>query len=532
MSSTRKRWVLSIGGLAVVVIVVLGYFSLQPSKQASDAVDKVAVARDRTAGEVAQGYFEAVRLGDLATAGALTDNPAESAAVWDQTKTALRVPVVFSFSPVAETGAVRQSVTVSWQMAGGTPWAYAVEVPMTKTANGWQVRWSPSVVHPRLAAGQRLAVPQSSANTVAVVDGAGSPLLTWSGADLAPVAGVKLDPSLVGAAKRAVTRDKPAASTSVALVDAAGATVATLFGTPPASTEPAKLTVELPVQAAAEAAVAGATKPTTLVAIRPSTGGILAVAAGGGSDVSRAFQGLYPPGSTFKVVTGAAVLGAGTGIDAVLPCPGSTSVGTRTIRNADFDLGQVPLRTAFAESCNTTFATLAGELPLDALPAAAARFGLAADFEVPGLTTQTGVVEPAGDKAGQAENSIGQGTVRTSPFGVALMSATVAKGAAVTPRLFADLDTLVNTGYQAPPKAVLDGLRTMMREVVTRGRGSALAPYGASGKTGTAQYGDGTTAHGWFTGYRGDVAFAVLVEDAGAAAPAVEVTGRFLAGLK
>ncbi len=53
-----------------------------------------------------------------------------------------------------------------------------------------------------------------------------------------------------------------------------------------------------------------------------------------------------------------------------------------------------------------------------------------------------------------------------------------------------------------------------------------------AGKTRTAQFGDGSGAHGWFTGYRGDVAFAVLVQNAGSAAPAAEVSGKFLGGLR
>ncbi|MGH3434696.1 MAG: penicillin-binding transpeptidase domain-containing protein, partial [Thermocrispum sp.] len=51
------------------------------------------------------------------------------------------------------------------------------------------------------------------------------------------------------------------------------------------------------------------------------------------------------------------------------------------------------------------------------------------------------------------------------------------------------------------------------------------------GKTGTAQFGDGTHAHGWFAGYRGDVAFAVLVVGGESSGPAVEVSKAFLSGL-
>ena len=51
------------------------------------------------------------------------------------------------------------------------------------------------------------------------------------------------------------------------------------------------------------------------------------------------------------------------------------------------------------------------------------------------------------------------------------------------------------------------------------------------GKTGTAQFGDGTHSHGWFVGYRGTMAFAVLVVDGGSSKAAVAVSGTFLGAL-
>jgi cell division protein FtsI/penicillin-binding protein 2 len=91
----------------------------------------------------------------------------------------------------------------------------------------------------------------------------------------------------------------------------------------------------------------------------------------------------------------------------------------------------------------------------------------------------------------------------------------------------------VTVGYQAPPRAVLDKVRSMMREVVTAGTAKALAGRGAVfGKTGTAQFGTGEHAHGWFTGYRGDVAFAVFVDGGESSKPAVDIAGTFLGGIR
>jgi cell division protein FtsI/penicillin-binding protein 2 len=243
-------------------------------------------------------------------------------------------------------------------------------------------------------------------------------------------------------------------------------------------------------------------------------------------------HGLYPPGSTFKIVTSTAALRSGiANVNTVLPCPGEATVGTRHIRNEDFELGDVPMHKAFAHSCNTTFATLASRLPADALPNAAATLGLGADFDVPGITTEAGVVKTAADGDEQVEDGIGQGTVQVSPFGMALACATVESGKAVTPRLWTGSGpkTRVLQDYQPPSAAVLGPLRTMMREVVTAGTATALGGDGTVfGKTGTAQFGDGSQSHGWFAGYRGDLAFAVLVTDAGSSSVAVSVTGKFL----
>ncbi|WP_246009877.1 penicillin-binding transpeptidase domain-containing protein [Actinokineospora cianjurensis] len=489
-----------------------------------------------SASQVAEQFLRAFGTQQFGTAAQMTDDPAAAEAVLTAVNTALRPDaVIATASALPEEGAAQPTATfqLSWQISGGQTWKYASSFGLVHAGQRWVVRWTPTLVHPRLVPGSKLALIGAAGQPTAVVDKDGAPVLTWQGSS-ARATDPKLAPMLVGAMSRTVTPQDVAGTSRIALVDGGGKEIENLFGTVTPPKEPLRTTVSVKTQNAAQAAVDSVSAPAYLVAIQPSTGGILAVAQNTTAGTApKALNGLYPPGSTFKVVTGAAVLGSGkTTVNTVLPCPGSKVIGTRTIRNADFDLGDVPLHTAFAKSCNTTFAQLAADLPLDALPRAAAQFGFAADFEVPGLTTQTGRVDAASGVAQQAENSIGQGTVQTSPFGLAMMAATVARGGPVTPQLFTTVKTTVKSGYRAPSGAVIADLRSMMREVVTAGRGEALKGYGAvHGKTGTAQFGDGSQAHGWFAGYRDDVAFAVLVENAGAAAPAVAVTGKFLGAI-
>jgi len=319
----------------------------------------------------------------------------------------------------------------------------------------------------------------------------------------------------------------------VVTLDSAGAEVETLHETPPTPGTTVTTTLSATIQAAAEGALDTVAQQAMIVALQPSTGEVLAVAQNGPADAAGAvaLTGRYPPGSTFKIVTASAALQAGAVNPASpVPCPGTTVIDGRLVPNNDrFDLGTVELHTAFAQSCNTTFARLAADLPPAALTDAARQFGLGVDFVMSGATTITGSVPPGESTVARAEAGFGQGTVVASPFGMALAAATVAHGSMPTPVLIRGTTTTADATPTAPPPAVLDPLRAMMREVVTTGTARALARTGeVYGKTGTAQFGDGTHSHGWFVGYRGDLAFAVLVVDAGSSAPAVQTASRFL----
>jgi cell division protein FtsI/penicillin-binding protein 2 len=322
---------------------------------------------------------------------------------------------------------------------------------------------------------------------------------------------------------------------SVAVVDAAGNTVTTLVEEAPKPGGTVGVTLDRGLQAAAEDAVEPLPQQAVLVAVQPSTGNLLAVAQNGPADAAGALAltGRFPPGSTFKIVTAlAGVEQAGLRADTPVPCPGQTVIGGRPVPNENrFDLGTVPLSRAFAKSCNTTFATVGAGLRPDGLTTAALQLGVGADFDVATLTTITGSVPPAPDLVQRAEDGFGQGQVVVSPLGMALAAATVARGAPVVPQLVAGRPTTVVTPATSPDPSALDQVRQMMRAVVTEGTATALNGLGeVRGKTGTAEFtGDGKRAHGWFVGYRGDLAFAVLVVDGGTSAPAVAAAGRFLA---
>ena len=320
---------------------------------------------------------------------------------------------------------------------------------------------------------------------------------------------------------------------SVNLVDDKGAPTEALTATPPGDTPPIRTTLDTRLQLLAQQAVATDPRPTVLVAISPTTGGILAAAQNPAADGQGpiAFSGVYPPGSTFKTITTAAALQAGLATpDTPEACPGQVTIENRTIPNEnEFDLGTVPLASAFANSCNTTMAALADRLPADALPKMAKLFGIGVDFVIPGLTTVTGRVPNADTPAQRVENGIGQGTVTVSPFGLAVAEASLGHGSTITPTLVVDQKTTADTPSAEIPPAIADSLRAMMRQTVTDGTATALRDIdGLGGKTGTAEFGDNTHSHGWFAGIVGDIAFATLVVGGDTSEPAVTVSGDFL----
>ena len=292
-------------------------------------------------------------------------------------------------------------------------------------------------------------------------------------------------------------------------------------------------TLDIGTSRAADAALAPIPTPAAMVVMQPSTGNLLAVGQNPAADAQGpiALTGLYPPGSTFKTVTVSAALQAGqVTADSVVACPGTENIEGREIPNDNnFDLGQVPLHTAFAKSCNTTMGRLAVNLPAEGLTKAAAQLGLGVDYTAPGMTTVTGKVPVADTAAMRVEEGIGQGQVTALPFGMALLAAALARGSVPTPTIIAGRPGKPDRAADALPAGIADEVKSMMRETITNGTATALQGIpGLLGKTGTAEYIDTTHAHGWFVGIDGDLALAVFVSAAGSSGPAIDAASRFL----
>lgn len=313
--------------------------------------------------------------------------------------------------------------------------------------------------------------------------------------------------------------------------EAVVATVASFTGQPGT---PVRTTIDPTVQADAEAALAGVTKPAALVAIQPSTGDVLASVSLPDSDgFDNALDGSFPPGSTFKVVTSADLIEHGSSPSSPASCPPTITVDGEVFHNFEGETqASLSLEQAFAESCNAAFIGLAAALPYPTFTTTAAQFGIGAPLAT-GVPTFGGKVPAPSTGAERAATAIGQADVLVSPLAMATAAAAIGAGSLHLPRLVVGAGDDSASARPLDPTVVAD-LRTMMAAVVDSPTGTAAGaglPAGTYGKTGTAEFGTATPpqTHAWFIGYRGDIAFAVLVVGGGiGGAVAAPLAAKFL----
>ncbi|MEU7001186.1 penicillin-binding transpeptidase domain-containing protein [Nonomuraea sp. NPDC046570] len=406
------------------------------------------------------------------------------------------------------------------------PWPFQGTLRLAVRGTKWKVLWAPETLHPALKDGGSVTLDEIKVPGVELVTKSGIKMPFNSGAE----------PYLMELNERLGTVNSGWAINA----RTAGGQVRRLVVYQPPPARQVRTTLSRPVQAAAARALDGVRQPAAVVAVRASTGEILAIADRLGGERA-ALQTLYPPGSAFKVVTAAGLLAAGLRPDSVVPCPGATRLpgGMHEFLNPEGkDRGDLPFGTAFTQPCNTTFVEQVGSrLKAPGLAALAKNWGFDGKGLATGVGGLCGSASPADapDKIGAA--AMGTGSVKATPLCMAVAAAAVDSGTWRAPRLVTVKAARKLDG--APPKGaeldgrVTEGLRAMMRQAVvpgsTVGRG---LPGGVSGVTGTAEPADGGRKHAWFVGFRGDVAFSVLVENGGSGdTAALPIAARFLKGL-
>ena len=250
---------------------------------------------------------------------------------------------------------------------------------------------------------------------------------------------------------------------------------------------------------------------------------------------NRVTQGLYPPGSTFKIVTAAASLERiNDAADRTFTCTGSLPV-TDSFSVRDFNNsahGQVKLREAFLHSCNSVFAALALEMGDSALRASAERFGFNQNFLFRDLVVYNSSY-PTHDRTREAvaASGYGQSALTLTPMHLCLIGAAVANnGVMPEPRLLRLVKTSSGTTVLRFTSASVRRvcredtarqLKAMMKDVIQSGGSGSQASVSqmdVHGKTGTAEstLNGAAVNYGWFVGFSGredlPVAVCVLVE--------------------
>lgn len=319
----------------------------------------------------------------------------------------------------------------------------------------------------------------------------------------------------------------------VTAVDGSGK-ARTLFKQAPKRGEPLRLTLEPRLELLAEHILSTVGPPSAIVAIRPSTGAILAAANGPGNNgYDDATYGRFAPGSTFKTVATLALLRQGVTPSSSVDCPTSVDVDGKVFTN-DSEYppganGRITLATALANSCNTAYINERTHLGSKDLVDAAAMLGMGVDHDL-GFPAYFGNVVPPASETTKAADMIGQGEILASPMTMATVMASVVAGHTVLPQLV----TSVNPGPTQTPAITPSqeaALKQLLRGVVLHGTGEGLRDVPGPpviAKTGTAEFDSGSQrlTHAWMIAGQGDLAVCAFVNvghtGAGVAGPLLE----------
>ncbi|MFI6339199.1 penicillin-binding transpeptidase domain-containing protein [Streptomyces sp. NPDC050535] len=472
--------------------------------------------------EASEGFFAAWEKGNAASAAQYTNNDADAVPVLTSYGEAGHITGV-RITPGTPSGAsVPFSVKATVSFDGKSkPLSYDSELTVVRgrTTGKALVDWQPSVVHPELEKGDTLVTGEAADPPIEAVDRNNVVLTAKKYPSLGPV----LDEL------RGKYGESAGGTAGVELAirhadgNAGDTTLLTL-----AKGEPGRLrtTLSATAQAAAEKAVKEYDQ-SSVVAVKPSTGEVLAVANNRKDAFNAAFLGKVAPGSTMKIITASMFIDNGvTSMNAPAPCTPTAVWKSQTFKNLT---GMEPnenasLANSFTRSCNTAFINLidgteAHPLTDESLTTEAqTRFGLGQDNWKTGIASFDGSV-PASGGPDRAANAIGQGQVQMNPLNLASVTATAITGTFRQPVVVSpELDDRQLATAKGLPSNTVSQLRSMMNATAVSGTAAkAMAGLGGSigAKTGSAEIDGKAVSDSWFTGYRDDIAAAALVQGGG-----------------
>ncbi|MFI7450903.1 penicillin-binding transpeptidase domain-containing protein [Nonomuraea sp. NPDC049714] len=292
-----------------------------------------------------------------------------------------------------------------------------------------------------------------------------------------------------------------------------------------------RTTIDSSVQAAAERAVSE-TRTSALVAVKASTGEILAVGSKGLHQEKDALAGRFPAGTAFSIVAADALLKGGVSPKQKLPCPAERTVGGAKFVHASQVTGASPtFQENFAKGCVTALASLARRVSGEELAKSAHNFGIGQTWRLP-LKSFSGSLPKVSSDADKAKAIAGQ-NVEVSPLSMALIAGAVASGTWRPPLLVTEPNSPDATAEASPapavqPVSVDPRVRKALVSMMRAGSVGTPAQNGRDRVYGVTAKGVGEDRQmAWFVGWQGDVAVAALTRSYDPAA----VAGYFFAAL-
>lgn len=250
--------------------------------------------------------------------------------------------------------------------------------------------------------------------------------------------------------------------------------------------------------------------------------------------INRATQGLYPPGSTFKIVTALQYMRENPNYKKFkYTCTGSFTIGDMRINCYNNKVhGTVDLETAFAKSCNAAFVAIGTELNKNSWLSTSQSLLFNSDLPLPFPYKKSSfTLNSSSEDKLTAQTAIGQGNTLITPMHNLLLVSAIANGGTlmkpyVVDRIENYAGNVVSKNMPSTYGNLMTGkeaqaLTEMMVDVVKEGTGYNLSSskYQAAGKTGSAEYDSGKSSHAWFVGFapsdNPQIAVSVIVEGAG-----------------
>jgi Penicillin binding protein transpeptidase domain len=509
-----------VAGIAAVIVVVASGGTAN-----STGFLPTGNSAGQDAEQITGAFLQAWQAGDLARAARYTDHPsvAEAALVTYRkylhlrklTGTVHRGTAVSASRTRASAGyAINATVAASdGAKAPSGTWSYHASLVAYQKRNAqlWYIAWAPDVLAPNLTSSTHLAAVKVAPEVAVVNDASGKDIASYQDAGLTTIA------SLL---KRKAPPGQGTPGLSVEIQTASGQAVrgseavVTAPGTVPSLTT----TIDAKAEAAARTAVV-MHPSSSMVAIQPSTGNIVALANNAG-DNDFALTARVAPGSTMKVITSAALISSGVvSASSAVGCPATYTVQGTTYRNDnnESEPASTLFVTDFAQSCNNAFSTQWQHLSGGGLARTAKEyFGLNQDWNIGTGVPGSYFHAPATASGSElAQEAFGQGQLTAAPLAMASVAATVDTGTFKQPILLTGTSQVTATALPASTDAQL---KQMMRAVVTSGTAAPIGfGSGVYAKTGTADIQGQQQPNSWLIAFdpAKDVAVACLVVNAG-----------------